>query len=241
MSRSLWIVLMAALAFALLMPGMAAGSILIAENGRKPALKVARNGDAEVGWTNAKGARQRMLVPFKGRVLPGGQMQGKNVAKRNSRWALPFKPILRKAPNGFFYALQTWRPRPGKPAELRFSRWKGAPPQLTLSTEFNGVKESLTGGVVFRKKPVFGTSPTTAGLQLKIFLLLDCRVCPPKPSGGWARMVGLQLKSSDGMFSLNVRPTLEGSDYRAQLAGPNRGRHLAPDVKAVATSARPPA
>ena len=23
------------------------------------------------------------------------------------RWKLPFKPVLRKAPNGFFYALQT--------------------------------------------------------------------------------------------------------------------------------------
>lgn len=86
---------------------MASGSILVAENARKASLKVATNGDAEIRWTNPKGARQSLVVPFNGRVLSGATVAGKSVAKRSSRWKLPFKPVLRKAPNGFFYALQT--------------------------------------------------------------------------------------------------------------------------------------
>lgn len=229
-----------ALAISLLVPALASGSVLIAEKARQPTLKVGANGDAEVVWTNARGARQRLLVPFKGLVRPGERIQGANVAWLSKRWKLPFKPILKKAPNGFFYALQTWRPRPGKPAELRLSRWKGKPTQLELGADLSGTKESLSGSVVFRKKPVYGTSPSPGGLPMKIYVLVDCRECAARPQGGWTRVVGLRLKKADGTFSLNVRPLYEGSRYRAQLAGPNRGRHLAPDVRAIVASARPP-
>ena len=174
MSLGLRSALLAALAVLVAVPSVASGSILVTENARKASLRVAANGDAEIRWTNSKGARQRLVVPFKGRVLPGATIAGKDVAKRSSRWKLPFKPVLRKAPNRFFYALQTWRPRPDKPAELRFSRWKGRPTVLAFGAGFNGTKEALSGRVVFRGKPVSGTSPTPSGQKLKIFVLLDC-------------------------------------------------------------------
>lgn len=224
---------------AFVVPSAASGSVLVAENARKPALKVGANGDAEVSWANKKGQRQRLLVPFKGRVLPGEAIEGKNVARKNKRWKLPFKPILRKAPNGFFYALQTWRPRPGGPTELRLARWKSAPTQLTLTADFNGTKESLAGKATFRGKPVFGTSPTPAGLKKQLQVLLDCRECPDANGKGWARIAGRPLKSKDGAFSVNVRPIFEGSSYRAQLVGANRGRHLGPDAQVRTESARP--
>jgi hypothetical protein len=239
MSLGLRPALIAVLAVFVVVPSVASGSILVAENARKASLKVAANGDAEIRWTNSKGARQSLVVPFNGRVLPGATVTGKNVAKRSSRWKLPFKPVLRKARNGFFYSLQTWRPRPDKPAELRFSRWKGKPTVVTLGAEFNGTKEALSGRVVFRGKPVSGTSPTPSGQKLKIFVLLDCLQCAAGKPSGWTRIAGRPLKTKDGKFAITVQPTFEGSSYRAQLAGPNRGRHLGPDVRSVSKSVRP--
>ena len=44
---------------------------------------------------------------------------------------LPFARVIRRGPDGRFYALQTWRVEPGGPVELHFSRWKGAPTTST--------------------------------------------------------------------------------------------------------------
>ena len=86
MSLGLRAALLAGLAVLVAVPSVASGSILVTENARKPSLRVAANGDAEIRWTNSKGARQSLVVPFKGRVLPGATITGKNVAKRSSRW-----------------------------------------------------------------------------------------------------------------------------------------------------------
>lgn len=229
-----------AIAAAVVVPTFASGSILVTQDGRKPSLKVGANGSAEVGWTDKSGNRQRLLIPMRGLVLPGGKITGKNVATKTRKWKLPFKPILRKGPKNFFYAVQRWRPKPGGPLEIRFARWKGRPTQLALEAAFNGTRESLSGSVVFRGKPVFGTSPTPAGKKLKIFVLLDCFDCARASGGtGWGRIAGKALKSKDGTYALNLLTANEGSKYRAQIAGPNRGLHLGPDVRAIAKTARP--
>ena len=226
---------------ALLAPSLASGSVLIAQDARKPSLRIAADGSAEVGWRTKSGARKSMVVPMRGRVVPGAKIDGKNVARKTSKWKLPFKSILRKGPKGFIYALQTWKPRPGAPPELRLSRWKGAPTQLTLEATLNGAKESVNGKVRFRKKAVFGTSPTPAGQKLKLFVLLDCLGCAKANGKGWGRIAGCALKAKDGGYALKLLTANEGTRYRAQIAGPNRGLHLGPDVQAVAQSARPPA
>lgn len=233
--------LVAALACALVAPTLASGSVLIAEDARKPTLKVVANGDTEVSWRDKSGKRQRMVVPMKGRVLPGATAAGKNVAKKSTRWKLPFKPILRTGPKGFFYALQTWRPRPGEPTELRLSRWKGEPTQITLEATLNGARESIGGKVTFRKKPVFGKSPTPAGLKLQLFVLLDCLDCAKAGGKGWGRITGRALKTKDGAYTLKLLTENEGRRYRAQIAGPNRGVHLGPDVRVTTPSVRSPA
>ncbi len=228
-----------ALAAALLVPSLASGSVLIAKNARKATIKVAQSGDAEIGWTE-KGKRKTLVLPLRGKVLPGATIDSKNVARKSKKWKLPFKPILRKGPRGFFYALQTWRPKPGAPPELRLSRWKGAPPQLTIEAAITGAKESVSGGVMFRKKPVFGKSPTPGGQKLQLFVLIDCFDCPSAKGGkGWGRRAVKALKTKDGKYNLKLFGDV-GTRYRAQIAGPNRGLHLGPDVQAVAKSAKPP-
>ena len=112
---------------------------------------------------------------------------------------------------------------------------------LAFGAGFNGTKEALSGRVVFRGKPVSGTSSTPSGQKLKIFVLLDCLQCAAGTSSGWTRIAGRQLKTKDGKFTIKVQPTFEGSSYRAQIAGQNRGRHLGPDVRSVSKSVRPPA
>ena len=231
----------AAIAVGLIAPSLGSGSVFIARDARKPTLKIASNGAAEVGWTSKSGARESVVVPMRGRVMPGTKIDGKNVARKTSRWKLPFKPILRKGPKRFFYALQTWTPKPGAKPELRLSRWKGAPTQLTLEATLTGAKESVSGRVAFRKKAVFGSSPTPAGRSLKLFVLLDCFGCAKAGGKGWGRIAGRPLKRKDGSYTLKLLTANEGSRYRARLAGPNRGLHLAPDVQTVVETARPPA
>ncbi|MGI9657419.1 MAG: hypothetical protein ACR2OD_00815 [Gaiellaceae bacterium] len=231
---------LAALAAVLLAPSLASGSVLIAPDARKPSLKVGANGDAAVSWRDKSGKRQTLLVPMRGRVLPGETIDGKNVAKKNKKWKLPFKPILRKGPKGFFYALQTWRPRPDAPPELRLSRWKGPPTQLTIEATFNNDREAVGGSVAFRNKPVFGKSPTPAGKKLQLSVLLDCFDCPKSNGSGWGRIAWRALKAKDGKYALKLLPANQGSRYRAQIVGPNRGLHLGPDMQTIAQSARPP-
>ena len=235
------VALATAVAVGLVAPSVASSSILIAHDARNPTLKVAANGAAEVGWKDKSGVRQTILVPMKGRVLPGGKVAGKSIARKSSKWKLPFKPVVRIGPKGFFYSLQRWRPKPGGPTELRLARWKGAPTQLMLEAAISGEKETIAGTVRFRKKPVFGKSPTPAGKKLQIFVLLDCFDCQKANGSGWGRIAGRALKASDGSYSLNVLTANQGTRYRARIAGPNRGRHLGPDVQTIVQSARPPA
>ena len=76
----------AAIAVGLIAPSLGSGSVFIARDARKPTLKIASNGAAEVGWTSKSGARESVVVPMRGRVMPGTKIDGKNVARKTSRW-----------------------------------------------------------------------------------------------------------------------------------------------------------
>ena len=72
--------------------------------------------------------------------------------------------------------------------------------------------------------------------------LIDCFDCSKASGGtGWGRIAGKALKAKDGSCALKLFDATQGSRYRAQMAGPNRGLYLGPDVRAVAKTARPPA
>jgi hypothetical protein len=206
--------------------GAASASIGIAENASAPALKVDSRGDAQVSWTEA-GARKTMLVPPTGRYLPGGTVSGADVSKPAPDVKLPLAVVVRRTPDGRLWALQSWRVQPGGPVELRLSRWKGKPTEI----EAQASGGRLTGSVTFAGKGVFGTSPTTAGTEIRHYAFVDCSGCPG--TSGWKRLLGLRLEGPGGTFALALSGQRLGKSYRVTVAGPNRGTTYAPDASVV--------
>ncbi|MBA2462995.1 MAG: hypothetical protein H0V45_14730 [Actinobacteria bacterium] len=210
----------------------ASGSITVATDAQRPALRVDARGNAEVSWT-AGGARRYLLVPPTGPVYPGRRLEGADVSRNSTAVAIPFRRSLRRTPDSRLWALQAWRVSPGGPVELRFSRWRGAPPKVTISSEPRFGGELVTGRATFAGRPVPLQSPTPEGKRLRSYAYVDRLV-----SGGWRRVAGAATRA-DGSFRFLVPASELGSSYRAVVPGPNLGVVLAPDaVSAPVASSR---
>src|SRR3982751_931386 len=89
---------------ALTLPPRAAASIWITNGARAPTLGVDSHGNAEIGWRDTRGLRHTLLVPPRGRVLPGGHA-GRDVSRRVGL-KLPLARVVRRTPDGRLWALQ---------------------------------------------------------------------------------------------------------------------------------------
>jgi hypothetical protein len=198
-----------------------AASYGVTDHAGSPALRADAQGDAEVTWTEG-GVRRSFVVP---RAGPGhnGALSGRDVS-RPSRAAVPLALVVRATQDGTLWAVQQLNVT-GRPASLDFSRWHGAPTQLTLSTD----GKRLQGSVTFQGKPVTGTSSTPAGRPVRIYVFIECFGCPGRRSG-WSLMLGVPPKAN-GSFSIYLRSSWVGSKYRATVTGPNVGGTLAPDAQ----------
>ena len=191
------------------------------------ALRVDAKGDAEVSWTQA-GARHTFVVPTSG-VGYHGALPGPDVFKR-AHIAVPMAVATGKTPDGTSWALQQLTVS-GRPTSLDLSRWRGAPTELTLTTDGTRLKGSAT----FDDHPVTGSSPTLEGRAVRTYVYVECRGCPSDPSG-WMLMLGV-LPKADGSFSVYLRSSWVGKQYRATVAGQNVGGALAPDAQTVINAA----
>ena len=209
--------------------GPAAASITAASNAQRPALRVDARGYAEVSWLE-RGERRTLLIPPAGRYLPGGRIQGPDVSRTASVPGLPFARVVRRTPDGRLWALQAWRVQANGPVELRFARWRGAP----AAVEADVTLRRLTGTATFGGRGIYGTSPTTAGTQIRHYALVDCLRC--QGATGWKRLLGVRLSGPRGSFSLLLRPAWAALRYRVTVAGPNRGWTYAPDASVVVRS-----
>jgi hypothetical protein len=220
----------AAIALALFAAPSALASITVATNAARPALRVDAKGNAEVSWT-AGGARRTLLLPVRGRVLPGARLPGADVSRPATAPAVPFRRVLRTGRGGSYYALQSWRVVPGGSVELRFSRWRGAPTSARLVAESTSTGVLLTGTATFAGRPVPTTSRTPEGKVQRQYVYLDRLV-----GGSWSRIGGVVLRA-DGSFRRLVAGVGAGSRYHAAIPGPNiAGVTYAPDAAAVATA-----
>lgn len=218
--------------------GAAQGAIQVADDARKPTLRVDARGNAEVSWQDRSGGRRYLLIPRRGRVLPGGRLPGREVSKPTRAAKIPFRRALERTPDGAFYALQAWRVVKGGPVQLRFSRWRGEPTEVTAAAECcRNEGETLAGAASFQGRPLFGRSPTTAGTRVRIFVYVDCFRCGG--ARGWERLLGVPPRPPDGSYSLFVRPDWLADRYRLVLAGPNLGWSYTPDAVAFAATAQP--
>jgi hypothetical protein len=204
----------------------ASASITVAANAAHPALRADALGNAEISWTSG-GRRQRLLVPARGRVLPGGRLAGADVTRAVAAPAIPFRRVLRLAPGGRYYALQAWRVLPGGPVELRFSRWRGTPTKVELTAQTTSLGVRLSGTATFAGGAVPTTSRSPEGKVLRQYVYLDSLV-----GGRWRRVGGVVLRA-DGSFRRLVPRRELGMRYRAAVPGPNLGVTYAPDAVAV--------
>jgi hypothetical protein len=216
---------------ALAAPAAASASITVATNVQRPALRVDAKGNAEVSWSSG-GRRRYLLVPPTGRFLPGGRLPRPDVSRPTAAVSLPYRRVLRRTPDGRLWALQTWQVAFSKAVELRFSRWRGAPTQITLSAMPSGRTELLQGRATFQGRAVTGTSPTNAGTPILLAGFFDCSGCG---APGWVRW-GAKRTAANGSFAITVPLSRRGSQYRVTIAGPNRGATLAPDASAITHS-----
>ena len=232
MVRALPVALMLALAAA----GTASASVTVTTNAQRPSLRVDARGYAEVSWT-ARGVRRTLLIPPRGRALPGGRLSGRDVSRPASGVRIPFARVVRRTPDGRYWGLQAWRLVGDGAVELRFSRWRGAPTALELTTEPTGGTELLRGRATFHGRPVSGYWRTLEGSRIRHAATFECFACLGKPGWSW---FGGKRTSVDGTFASTVAPRARARRYRATIVGPNIGSTLAPDASAVAPSSLAP-
>ena len=211
--------------------GSAAASLSVATNVQRPGLRVDARGWAEVSWT-AGAARRYLLIPPAGRVLPGGRLRGRDVSRAVTSARIPFRQVVRRTPDGRYWALQAWRVRPGGPVELRFSRWRGRPTKLVIEAVEPGANGYLVRGrATFAGRPIPLWSATPEGKRLRSYAYIDRMT-----SGGWRRVGGVAVRA-DGTFRRFVAATGGRVRFRALLPGPNLKAAWAPDAVSPAVSA----
>lgn len=224
------------LAITLATPATAVGSVTVTKNAQRPALRVDARGYAEVSWS-AGGTRRTLLIPPRGRALPGGRLSRPDVSRPTNAVAIPFRRALRRTPDGRYWALQSWRLTRTGPVELRFARWRGAPTKMELATHFFGPRQLLRGRATFHGRAVTGFWRTLEGTPIRHAAVLECFMCSGSPGWAWFNSV---RTAADGSFGATVPPAARVGRYRASIVGPNLGATLAPDASGTAEASGPP-
>lgn len=226
-------VVIAISALALVAPAApAVASVTVTTNAQRPALRVDARGYAEVSWI-ARGERRRLLIPPRGRALPGGRLRGRDVSRPSTAFRLPFQRALRRTPDGRYWALQSWKLTRRGRVELRFSRWRGAPTELEVAAEPSGDTYLLSGRATFHGRPVTGFWRTLEGTPIRHAAVLECFACRGQSGWTWFNSVRTQ---TDGAFGATVPHDAHVQRYRASIVGPNIGTTLAPDASAIAVA-----
>jgi hypothetical protein len=217
---------------ALALPPTAAASVTVATHAQRPALRVDSRGYAEVSWAE-DGVRRTLLIPPRGRALPGGRLAGRDVSRPAPGMRIAFRKVVRQTPDGRYWGLQSWRLVRGGPVELRFSRWRAGPTTMEVSAEPTGRSELLTGRASFHGTPVTGAWRTLEGDPVPHAAVIECFACMGKPGWTWFNSVRTR---SGGRFGANVPLRAVSRRYRASIVGPNIGTTLAPDASAVTST-----
>jgi hypothetical protein len=231
--RRALIVIVAALA-CIVAPATAGASLKVASWTSGERLAVARDGSAVITWREAGRTRRAVVrgdrVSYRSRI-------GRARIGRHVRPEVAYGIDQVVLPNGTRYALQRIRRlgqfgRLGAP-ELRFARWRGAPPLLQLTGEwaYNGRFPRICGTATYHGQPFFGGVHTLSGRPLDALgrnVYIDVL-----RARGWFRIMGVLTRPRG--FALLIRdPAWRGSRYRALVPGPNIDGDLAPDVTATA-------
>jgi hypothetical protein len=147
--------------------------------------------------------------------------------------ALPLLVAACKAPDGSYWALQSWRrllPDYGgrtAPSELHASHWTGPLPKLEVWQDWSaGRVQHFFGRLTYHGRPVYGLQASSAGNPLdgygrNVYLAtLDSRYGP-----GWRRENSFLTHRPTGAFCYALfphgnHPSGAGKEYRMRVSGP---------------------
>jgi len=174
--------------------------------------------------------------------------QAKNVCGRYDGPKLPYFVTGCKAPDGSYWALQSWQRLlpllgfdPWKPSqtawELHLSHWSGDLAKLDVYAHFtyNGDWQGLFGRLTYAGKPVHGFGSTGEGNPLDRYgrnVYID--TFNSAYGAGWKRESGILVHKPTGTFchsflpqkpfpdypSQAMRPAAPGEKYRVSVMGP---------------------
>jgi hypothetical protein len=215
-------------------PATAGASLKVSAWTSHEHLSVAPDGSAQITWREAGRTRVAVIrgdhVSYRSHIRKRGV--GRHVAPEV---AYGVDEVV--LAGGTHYALQRVRRlgqlgRLGAP-ELRFARWRGAQPALSLTGEwaYHGRFPRVCGTATYHGRPFFGDRHTLSGRPLDAFgrnVYIDVLTV-----SGWFRIMGVLTRPRG--FALLIRDSAwRGSRYRALVPGPNIDGDLAPDVTASA-------
>jgi hypothetical protein len=257
---------------ALVVSAPAAASEQFADmNVRNPTLKVDGKGRALVEYTTERGLRRHVLVfsginanppsqtvpqvrftyDFSGGLSSKGRALWKtfrNACRRYDGPALAYRVSACKAPDGSYWALQSWQRRlpllgfdPWLPIhddyELHLSHWSGPLPVLEVYRNWtHGLQfEGLFGRLTYRGQPVFGFSSSREGSPRDRYsrnVYID--TFNSVYGRGWRRESGILTHGTTGTFCHSfvpqrpfpgyphqqTRPAAPGERYRVTVMGP---------------------
>ena len=254
-TRALIRALALALAAAAQLPAAASASQLIDRNAADVRLAVDGRGRALVTYTTA-GAARRVLAwgainarhPASGvpqlafRLDYSGPTSFRGSCARYDGPALAWLVVACSAPDGSYWALQSWRralpmygvapTRQQAARELRLSHWRGPLAVLRIDVESDGPFDRLVGSFSYRGRPVHGLRSTRRGSPLDGYgrnVYVDTH--GSAYGGGWRRENAFLTHRPTGAFRYAFfpragRPSGQGTAYRATVIGPG----VTPDV-----------
>ena len=239
------LVRLAILAALVLAPSASASQIIGAINGVSPTLKVNSKGIALVTWTTYAGKLQHTLAwgainalphpvsppeaqqKFKTDFSGGWKSQKnakywqtfKNVCKPYDGPALPFFVAGCKAPDGSYWAIQTWQrtlPMRGydpwtsvqKAYELHLSHWSGPLPELdvTMAWTYAGAQQGFFGRMTYLGQTVYGTHTTSATVGDPFARNISIDTFNSSYGTGWRHATQIATHPNNGGFCYTFVP-----------------------------------
>lgn len=253
------ILVLAALAFGA--PATVSASQLLDRNATDVRLGVSPNGVAQISYTE-RGKRKKVLAwgalnaafptsPHAKQQLfsvnyangYGSQYAAlgrnfKNVCKPYDGPKLPWLVTACKAPDGSYWALQSWQRLLndwGRPSdafrqskELRLSHWKGDLPDLTVKKDwsYGGQWQHFYGDFTYRNKALHGFKTDSLGAPLDKFgALVFMDTFDSAYGKGWMRETGWVTHKGNGAFCYSMnphgkQPAGNGKKYRITVQSP---------------------
>jgi hypothetical protein len=252
-------------------PPAVASEPLSDRNVRGALLQVNRGGEALITYTRSDGRLRRVLawgalnarspdpgIPqarFRydysggyGKYRKAYWLRFRNACRPYAGPALPSLVAACQAPDGSFWALQSWQRRlpllgfapflPGHAdVELHVSHWSGTLPQLEVFANwtYGGAFQGIFGRVSYLGAPVHGFGTTATGNPRDRYgrnLYIDTYNSSYGP--GWQRESGIVAHRPTGTFchsfvpqkpfpgypSQELRPAAPGERYRVTVSGP---------------------